>query len=99
MFEAARDAWFPNLHRSLVAAADGSKECTAAGKNLRPMCGIGDIGKICEIKEPNECLQLDFCGPVKFLNEPDKYIVVDRFSRWPSAMICIHKKKDKVPNF
>ncbi|XP_063724381.1 uncharacterized protein LOC134852033 [Symsagittifera roscoffensis] len=30
MFDAARDVWFPYLHRSLVAAADGCKECTDA---------------------------------------------------------------------
>ena len=60
MFDAARDVWFPYLHRSLVAAADGCKECTDAGRSLKPLCAKGDIGKVYEPREPNECLQLDF---------------------------------------
>ena len=45
MFDAARDVWFPYVNRSLVAAADGCKECTDAGKSLKPLCAKGDIGK------------------------------------------------------
>ena len=83
VFDAARDVWFPYLHRSLVAAADGCKECTDAGKSLKPLCAKGDIGKVYEPREPNECLQLDFWGPIRYLNESSKYILVavDRFSR------------------
>ena len=94
MFEAARDVWFPYLHRSLVAAADGCKECTDAGKSLKPLCAKGDVGKVYEPREPNECLQLDFWGPIRYLNESSKYVLVavDRFSRWPSAMICGNNK-------
>ena len=101
MFDAARDVWFPYLHRSLVAAADGCKECTDAGKSLKPLCAKGDVGKIYEPREPNECLQLDFWGPIRYLNESSKYVLVavDRFSRWPSAMICGNNKSDKVLKF
>ena len=101
VFDAARDVWFPYLHRSLVAAADGCKECTDAGKSLKPLCAKGDIGKVYEPREPNECLQLDFWGPIRYLNESSKYILVafDRFSRWPSAMICGNSKSDKVLKF
>ena len=83
MFEAARDVWFPYLHRSLVAAADGCKECTDAGKSLKPLCAKGDVGKVYEPREPNECLQLDFWGPIRYLNESSKYVLVavDRVSR------------------
>ena len=101
MFDAARDVWFPYLHRSLVAAADGCKECTDAGKSLKPLCAKSDIGKVYEPREPNECLQLDFWGPIRYLNESSKYVVVavDRFSRWPSAMICGNDKSEKVLRF
>ena len=66
-----------------MAAADGCQECTAAGKSLKPTFAKGDIGKIYEPKEPNECLQLDFWGPIEYLNESDKHVLVavDRFSR------------------
>ena len=101
MFDAARDVWFPYLHRSLVAAADGCKECTDAGKSLKPLCAKGDMGKAYEPRELNECLQLGFWGPIRYLNESSKYVLVavDRFSRWPSAMICGNNKSDKVLKF
>ena len=101
MFEAARDVWFPYLHRSLVAAADGCKEGTDAGKSLKPLCAKGDVGKVYEPREPNECLQLDFWGPIIYLKESSKYVfvAVDRFSRWPSAVICGNNKSDKVLKF
>ena len=76
MFDAARDVWLPYLHRSLVAAADGCKECTDAGKSLKPLCAKNDIGKVYEPREPNECLQLDFWGPIRYLNESSKYVLV-----------------------
>ena len=92
MFDAARDVWFPYIHRSLVAAADDCKECTEAGESLKPMCTKGDIRKIYEPREPNECLQLDFWSP-------DVLVAVDRFSRWPSAMIGGNNRSDKVLKF
>ena len=54
-----------------------------------------------EQKEPVECIQLDFWGAIKYLNESDKDILVavDRLSRWPSALICSEKKSDKVLKF
>ena len=64
MFDAARDVWFPYIHRSLVAAADDYKECTKAGESRKPMCAKVDIGKIYEPREPKECIQLDFWGPI-----------------------------------
>ena len=99
--DAARDVWFSYIHRSLVASADWCKDCTEAGKNFEPMCVKGDIGKIYESREPNECLQLDCWGPIKYLKESDKYVLVavDRFSRWSSAMICGNNRSDKVLKF
>ena len=84
-----------------MVAADGCKECTEAGKSLKPLCAKGDIGKVYEPKEPTECLQLDFWGPIKYLNESSKYFLVsvDRVLRWPSAMICGNNKSDKVLKF
>ena len=76
MFVAASDVWFPYLHRSLVAAADGCKKCTVAGKNLKLLCTKGDIGKVYEPREPNKCLQLDIWGPIRYLNVSSKYVLV-----------------------
>ena len=65
------------------------------------MCSKNDIGKIPEPKEPNESVQLDFWGPINYLKESKKYVLVavDRFSRWPSAMVCNSNRSDKIIKF
>ena len=59
------------------------------------------LGTVPEPKEPNESVQLDFWGPIKYLNESRKYalVAVDRFSRWPSAMVCGNDRSDKILKF
>ena len=54
-----------------------------------------------EPKEPNESVQLDFWGPINYLNQSPKYVLVavDRFSRWPSAMVCGNNRSDKILKF
>ena len=66
--------------------AENCRECTAAGRNFEAMCSKGDLGSISKSKE---LLQLDFWGPINYLNESKKYVnaAVDRFSRWPMAMV------------
>ena len=101
MFEAAKDIWYPYMFRSSATIAGNCQECTLAGKNLKNMCSKGDVGKISEPKELNECVQLDFWGPINYLNESKKYVLVavDRFSRWPSAMVCNSNRSDKIVKF
>ena len=72
--------------------------CTAAGKNFKTRLRKNDLGTVYDPKEPNECIQLDFRGPIKYLNESEKHVLVeiDRFSRWPSAIIRTHNKSEKV---
>ena len=101
MFDAAKDIWYPYMFRSLATIAGNCPECTLAGKNLKNMCSKNDIGKIPEPKEPNESIQLDFWGPINYLKESKKYVLVavDRFSRWPSAMVCNSNRSDKIIKF
>ena len=101
IFEAARDVWYPYMYRSLAAKAMYSQQCTDAGKNLKTLSPKGDVGKVPEPREPNECIHLDFWGPISYLNESKKYVLIatDRFSRWPSAMVTITKTSDKVLKF
>ena len=65
------------------------------------MCSKGDLGKIPEPKEPNESVQTDFWGPINCLKEFKKYVrmAVDRFSRWPSAMVCNSNRSAKIVKF
>ena len=101
IFDAAKDIWYPYMFRSLATIAGNCPECTLAGKNLKNMCSKNDIGKIPEPKEPNESIQLDFWGPINYLKESKKYVLVavDRFSRWPSALVCNSNRSDKIIRF
>ena len=58
----------------------------------------GDIGNVLEPREPNECGQLDFWGPISYLKEQNKLfsVAVDRFSRLPSVMVTTTKTSNKV---
>ena len=101
MYEAAKDIWYPYMFRSLATMAGNCRECTLTGKSLQNMCPKGDVGKIHEPKEANESVQLDFWGPINYLKEAKKYVLmaVDRFSRWPSAMVCNSNRSDKIVKF
>ena len=101
MYDAAKDIWYPYMFRSLATIAGNCQECTLAGKNLKNLCSKDDLGKIPEPKKPNESVQLDFWGPINYLKESKKYVLlaVDRFSCWPSAMVCNWNQSDKIVKF
>ena len=82
MYDAAKDIWYPYIYRSPMSIAENCREYTLAGKILKNMCPKGDVGKILEPKNPNESVQLDFWGPIIYLKESKKYVlvVVDHFS-------------------
>ena len=56
--------------------AKNFQECKLTGKNLKPMCSKGHLGKIPEPKEPNEAIQLNFWGPINYLPESQKYKIL-----------------------
>ena len=101
MFDAAKDVWYPYIYRSIASIAEGCPECTAAGKNLKTLINKNQLGSVPEPKEPNESVQLDFWGHINYLNESSKYVLVavDRFSRWPSAMVYGNNRSDKILKF
>ena len=101
MFDAAKDVWYPCIYRSIASMAEKCPECTAGGKNLKTILRKNQLGTSPEPKEPNESVQLDFWGPINYLNESRKYVLVavDRFSRWPSAMVCGNNRSDKILKF
>ena len=101
MFEAVKDVWYPYIYRSIASIAEGCPECTAAGKNLKTIIKKNQLGTVPEPREPNESVQSDFWGPINYLNESRKNVLVavDRFSRWPSAMVCGNNRSDKILKF
>ena len=101
MFDAAKDVWYSYIYRSIASIAEDCPENTAAGKNLKTIISKNQLGNILEPKEPNESVQLDFWGSIIYLNESRNYVLVavDRFSRWPSAMVCGNNRSDKIMKF
>ena len=101
MFDAAKDVWYPYFYRSKASIAKGFPGCTAAGKNLKTITKKNQLGTVPEPKEPNESVQLEFWGPINNLNESRKNVIVavDRFSHWPSAMVCGNNRSDKILKF
>ena len=101
IFDAAKDVWYPYIYQSIASIAEDCPECNTAGMNLKTILRKNQLGNIPEPKEPNESVQLDFWGPINYLNESRKYVfvAVDRFSRWPSAMVCGNKRSDKILKF
>ena len=65
------------------------------------MLSKGDIGNVLEPREPNECIQLDFWGPISYLKEQNKLcsVAVDRFSRWQSVMVTTTKTSNRFLKF
>ena len=101
MFAAVKDIRYPYIHRNIASMAENCQECILVGKNLKPMCSKRNLGKIPEPKESNEAIQLNFWGPMNDLQESKKYVkvAVDRFSKWPSAMVCNTNRSDKILKF
>ena len=53
------------------------------------------------LSEPNQEIQFDFAGPIKSMTRGDVYILVvlDRYSKWPTAQICKNTDLRTVSNF
>ena len=91
MIRLANLIWFPQIHRTIALRAENCKQCLDQGKNLKPIISKSKLGTLPKLSEPNEELQIDFAGPIidKKNNNNEHYILaaVDRFSRYPSALV------------
>ena len=91
MIRLANLIWFPQIHRTIALRAENCKQCLDQGKNLKPIISKSELGTLLKLSEPNEELQIDFAGPIVDTknNNNEHYILaaVDRFSRYPSALV------------
>ena len=91
MIRLANLIWFPQIHRTIALRAENCRQCLDKGKNLKPVIPKSGLGALPMLSEPNEELQLDFAGPILDMknNNNEHYILaaVDRFSRYPSAVV------------
>ena len=82
---------FPQMHRTIALRAENCRQCLDQGKNLKPILPKTSLGQLPKPGEPNEEIQIDFAGPIVDTKIPNNehYILaaVDRFSRYPSAIV------------
>ena len=69
MISLSQYAWWPYMHREILAKTSDCVQCTDIGKNLKTVIPKSKWHphKLCQ--EPNEEIQIDFGGPI--LNEKD----------------------------
>ena len=101
MVDAASYVWWPKLHRSIIDKAEKCPECTAYGKNIKTLKPRSKWDKIPDPTEPNEELQIDFAGPFNSTSRSKFHILVavDRYSRFPSALITKSTGANKILKF
>ena len=63
MISLSQYAWWPHMHREILAKTSNCVPCTDIGKNLKPIIPKSKRHqhKLCQ--EPNEEIQIDFGGP------------------------------------
>ena len=90
MDQLAEAFWWPSIHREIQEKADTCASCRAAGKNNITQIPSTEKNNLEILTEPNQEIQLDFAGPIQSKTRGDVYIlvVIDRFSKWPTAQVC-----------
>ena len=101
MVDAAQYIWWPQMHRDIVQLCKGCPQCTKFGKNLKANASFNSTKPLPLFSGPNEELQLDYAGPLLDSNGKSIYILVaiDRYSKYPSAMITRSTRGWKIIKF
>ena len=86
---AAKPFWWPKLTKEIQNKCDECIPCKMAGKSIKPQIPMSEINYLLPADKPNQVIQLDFIGPIRF-EQRRFYILIsiDRYSRWPAACIC-----------
>ena len=96
MIRLANPIWFPQIHKTIALRAENCKQCLNQGKNLKPIKPKSELGALPKLSDPNEELQIDFASPITDTknNNNEHYMLaaVDRFYRYPSAIVP-HKQQ------
>ena len=80
-------AWWPYMHREILAKASDCVPCTDIGKNLKPIIPKSKWHPHKACQEPNE--EIDFGGPITNEKDKDIYFLacIDRYSKYPTVRI------------
>ena len=90
MTHAAKPFWWPKLNKDIQTECNECIPCKMSGKSIKPQMPMTEISYSPPVEKPNEEIQLDFVGPIRF-NYRRLYILIsiDQYSRWPAA--CIYE--------
>ena len=101
MLDISEHAFWPRMNRDLILKSQSCKACTKIGKNLKPLSPKNKHAALPLLREPNEEIQLDFCGPVTNEKGRDQYILtcIDRFSKFPTAKLVNSTHTQNVLKF
>ena len=89
MISLSQYAWWPYMHREILAKTSDCVPCTDIGKNLKPIITKSKWHPHKACQEPNEEIQIDFGGPIINDNDKDIYFFtcIDRYSKYPTVRI------------
>ena len=101
MVDAAQYIWWPRMHRDIVQLCKDCPQCTKFGKNLKANASFNSSKPLPLLSGPNEELQLDYAGPLldSFGNSIYILVAIDRYSKYPSAMITRSTGGRKIIKF
>ena len=89
MSAAAKPFWWPKLTKEIQNKCDECIPCKMAGKSIKPQIPMSEINYLPPADKPNQEIQLDFIGPIRFKQRRFYILIsIDRHSRWPAACIC-----------
>ena len=101
MVDAAQYLWWPKMHREIIDLCQFCRSCLAYGKNLKTSKSFNSTERLPELSEANEELQIDLAGPMFDSKGKKLFIIaaIDRFSKYPSAMITRKSGSEKILKF
>ena len=89
MISLSQYAWWPYMHREILAKTSDCVPRTEIGKNLKPIVTKSKWHPHKTCQETNEEIQIDFVGPI--INDQDKNVYfltcIDRYSKYLTVRI------------
>ena len=89
MISLSQYAWWPYMHKEILAKTSDCVPCTEIGKNLKPIIPKSKWHPHKTCQELNEEIQIDFAGSITNDKEKDIYFLtcIDRYSKYPTVRI------------
>ena len=92
--------WWPKLQEAIQRKCETCIPCKMTCKSIKTNLPVTEVNFLPPVTEPNEEIQLDFIGPIRFKHRRF-YILqsMDRYSKWPAASICKAPNSRSAENF